>query len=249
MTNRNWLLAAAMASAGLLAACNNSGGDAEEAEAPEATDVALADACPERVTDMRGSNDPLNCSCTVEAAADGNVWGAGPYTDDSNVCRAAMHAGLLTDEPVNVTINFMAGRRTYSGTTAHGVTSRRYGNWDGSFAFEGAAMGEEISTSGLEPCPDIATALRDADGPLACSCSAQAASDSRYVWGSGPYTDDSGICVAAVHAGVIGRDGGDVSLSHSAGLDSYSGSTANNVTTRDYGNYGGSFDFNEDAKG
>ncbi|NNC72365.1 MAG: hypothetical protein HKN78_05750, partial [Sphingomonadaceae bacterium] len=79
------------ASASLMAACAG-GGDAEEAaeeEAPEEEEVVLAEACPDRVLDQRGATEPLTCSCTVEAASEGSVWGAGPYTDDSRVCRAA----------------------------------------------------------------------------------------------------------------------------------------------------------------
>jgi hypothetical protein len=61
------------------------------------------------------------------------------------------------------------------------------------------------------------------------------------VWGSGPYTGDSDICSAAQHAGVIGESGGVFKVTNAPGCDSYTGSTANGVTTSGYGSYGSSF--------
>jgi hypothetical protein len=58
------------------------------------------------------------------------------------------------------------------------------------------------------------------------------------VWGTGTYTTDSAICVAAVHAGVLDpKEGGDVDVTVIAGLASYKGSTANGVTTGSWGKY------------
>jgi LCCL domain len=75
-----------------------------------------------------------------------------------------------------------------------------------------------------------------------CQCPPQ---DQTYgaVWGSGPYTADSNICVAAAHAGVIGPQGGGVVAYAFAGQDSYEGSTANGVQTSTWGSYDASFMF------
>lgn len=62
------------------------------------------------------------------------------------------------------------------------------------------------------------------------------------VWGSGTYTDDSSVCTAGVHAGVISqRGGGVVVIVISPGLSSYEGSTSNGVTSVGYGSWYGSF--------
>lgn len=64
------------------------------------------------------------------------------------------------------------------------------------------------------------------------------------IWGSGPYSDDSPVCVAAVHAGLISlADGGKVVVKISGAKDSFSGSTAHGVTSDDYGAWGGSYTF------
>ena len=77
-------------------------------------------------------------------------------------------------------------------------------------------------------------------GPqMECSCDAGGSLGS--VWGSGPYTADSNMCTAAQHAGVIGDGGGVISLIERPGQSSYSGSSANGVTTSDWGSYGQSY--------
>ena len=68
------------------------------------------------------------------------------------------------------------------------------------------------------------------------------------VWGTGTYTTDSSVCVAAVHAGVIDPNkGGMVAVDVSAGMPSYKGSTKNGVTTNDWGAFDKTFTF-EGAK-
>lgn len=69
---------------------------------------------------------------------------------------------------------------------------------------------------------------------------------SRTVWGTDVYTDDSSICIAAVHAGKINRiQGGVVEIEIRPGQSSYTGTSRNGVTTVDYGEWGGSFVFAE----
>ncbi len=59
------------------------------------------------------------------------------------------------------------------------------------------------------------------EATLACACPAGFASGS--VWGSGPYTADSDVCTAALHAGVIGPEGGKVMALAAEGLETYTG--------------------------
>lgn len=61
------------------------------------------------------------------------------------------------------------------------------------------------------------------------------------VWGTEVYTDDSPICVAAVHTGVIGTDGGAVTIEILEGRKSYRGSAQNGVTSNDWSSYDGSY--------
>jgi len=64
---------------------------------------------------------------------------------------------------------------------------------------------------------------------------------SSTIWGSNPYTGDSRMAYAAVHAGAIDMDGG-VFYIKTGGPDSgFYASTANDVTTNEYGDYSSSY--------
>ena len=68
------------------------------------------------------------------------------------------------------------------------------------------------------------------------------------VWGNGIYTDDSSIAAAAVHAGVVAvGQTATVTVNVVAGQSAYSGSSANGVTSRNWGAWGGSFSFADAA--
>jgi hypothetical protein len=55
------------------------------------------------------------------------------------------------------------------------------------------------------------------------------------VWGTDIYTDDSAICSAAAHSGLIDlRGGGQVTIRIQSGQNSYSGSIRNNVRSLNY---------------
>jgi hypothetical protein len=72
---------------------------------------------------------------------------------------------------------------------------------------------------------------------------------SEYVWGKGTYTDHSNIASAAVHAGLITPEkGGTVTVEIRPGQDYYEGSYANEVYSRDYEAFEGSFVFVEKKK-
>jgi hypothetical protein len=65
-----------------------------------------------------------------------------------------------------------------------------------------------------------------------------------HVTGSGPYTDASSICAAAVHAGALrAREGGDVTIVIRPGQAHYPSSERNALRSADYeGYWSGSFD-------
>ncbi len=74
-----------------------------------------------------------------------------------------------------------------------------------------------------------------------CRCPAEA--PARTIWGSGPYTADSDFCTAARHAGVIGVEGGPVVALAAEPLEFYPASTANDVSTSEWGPYPNAFRF------
>ncbi|MBK8136136.1 MAG: hypothetical protein IPK52_09880 [Chloroflexi bacterium] len=73
-------------------------------------------------------------------------------------------------------------------------------------------------------------------------CPAGGVGNEAPVWGTEVYTNDSSVCLAAAHSGVITlADGGAILVTMLPGQDSYVGSSANGVTTSDYGTWGDSF--------
>lgn len=66
--------------------------------------------------------------------------------------------------------------------------------------------------------------------------------DPTIIWGTDIYTNDSGICTAAAHAGVITlAEGGPISVIREPGRDEYPASTRNGITSESWGSWGGSF--------
>ncbi len=72
-------------------------------------------------------------SCPAGCAQTGGLWGTDVYTGDSAICKAAVHAGVISDAggPVGVVLD--PGRPAYRGTARHGVTSNDYGPYGSSF--------------------------------------------------------------------------------------------------------------------
>jgi hypothetical protein len=64
----------------------------------------------------------------------GLIWGTDTYTDDSSVCTAGVHQGVITRElGGTVRINIRPALARYVGTTRNGVTTKSFGTWDGSY--------------------------------------------------------------------------------------------------------------------
>lgn len=66
------------------------------------------------------------------------------------------------------------------------------------------------------------------------SCASNADRTGGTVWGTDSYTDDSALCVAAIHAGAITWQGGRFRIRYLPGGGGLAGSTRNGVTTRDW---------------
>jgi len=68
-----------------------------------------------------------------------NVWGSGPYTADSGLCRAAVHAGALNDQTGgSFQVVMDRGQPAYRGSVQNGVQTQDYGSWGESFWIQGA---------------------------------------------------------------------------------------------------------------
>lgn len=210
-------------------------------EQPPRTALAPpAQPCPERFSAWKTWSDELTCHC-APAQMTGSVWGTGIYTHDSSICAAARHAGVITATGGVVRLHAAPGQPRYAGSLRHGVMTADWGRFDGSFLFTSPVVVASREADTDAACPANVTALRGTKRNLTCRCPAQPTAG--QVWGSDVYTDDSSPCVAALHAGVIGASGGEVTLAPLPGRANYTGSTKNGITSSSYGRWHGSFRF------
>lgn len=197
-----------------------------------------ADPCPTRLSINRELPTPYTCMCSAANIQEGAVWGTDNYTDDSGLCRAALHAGVIAASGGAVTVLRTAGRPLYIGSRRNGIQSNDYGAYSDSIRFAGAAQ----PAAGPERCPIRLSINRELVTPFTCMCNAEAIQEGA-VWGTDTYTDDSGLCRAAVHAGAIPAAGGMVTVMRVAGRQIYPGTIRNGIQSNDYGAYSDSIHF------
>ena len=94
------------------------------------------------------------------------VWGTDVYTDDSSLCRAALHAGVISPQGGSITVNRTAGRPLYVGTTRNGVRSNDFSGFPNSIEFKGAAP----PPPGPGLCPGSLGINRELPTPFTCRC-------------------------------------------------------------------------------
>lgn len=202
---------------------------------------AEAIACPASYSKLPAGTHA--CQCDGLATQKGAVWGAGPYTQDSSICRAALHAGVIPPTGGRVELVDVNGCDHFASTFANNVTSSEWGSYPSAFTFAGKPTSCAAPAAAAAPCPATYGQLPEpnAGGEKTCACTAEQTKGS--VWGTGPYTQDSSICGAAVHAGVIPASGGTVRVIPTPGCQSFKGDTRNGITTQGWGSYPNSFSF------
>ncbi|MFN8352848.1 MAG: LCCL domain-containing protein [Spirosomataceae bacterium] len=195
-------------------------------------------------TDLRGkTGQRFTFSCPANGAP-GSVWGTDVYTDDSSICGAGVHAGAITKEAGGeVTIEISAGQTSYRGSQRNGILSASYGTWYGSYTVVAGKSGSKMGSGVQLAWTDQADKYRGQNG-LRLSCNCPPNGDASRLWGTDTYTDDSSICLAAVHAGLISKsNGGSFMIEIRPGQSSYVGSNRNGVSSGGYGGWAGSFVF------
>ncbi len=205
-------------------------------------------ACPRNALELRGRVEPLICQCA--APGGGSVWGSDTYTADSDLCRAARHAGFIGPQGGPVTLNMGGALERFRGSRRNDVATSDFGAYGPSFTFQGPRLaGAEGPPSGVVPCGDTMQGEHGATEPVRCLCSAEAVGRAGNVWGSDAYTSDSATCRAALHAGAVRREGGEVVIRMLGGLPRYVGITRNGIATQNYGPWGHSFRFEGTSTG
>lgn len=199
--------------------------------------------------DYRGQyRKAFNVYCPPAGKA-ATVWGTGVYTDDSSICTAAVHALATFDFARGGTVYFAMepGQEGYDGDRRRGVSTQVWSTfWDGGYRIIAGAPGKKQSElndlTPLEiPWTTSAKYLRGKTGSrrvLLCPSKGEV----QPVWGNDVYTDDSSICAAAVHAGVITvAHGGGITMQTEVGRDNYAAQKRNGVASLPWERWNGSF--------
>jgi hypothetical protein len=91
---------------------------------------------------------------------DSGIYGTDTYTEDSFVCVAAVHAGLIGIAAGGaVTIQLTPGLGAYVASTRNGVESYAWGSWSTSFVFVGGAVAVPTDSPFGTPSPELAPLL------------------------------------------------------------------------------------------
>jgi hypothetical protein len=264
---------AALVSLAALSGCSSSGSETDTSATTTAVPTTKANATTTAATDdadgepggdttaPAGTEDPWAATAAAHRGSDGKtfpydcpaggtehtIWGTETYTDDSSVCTAAVHVGLISlDQGGAVEIEIAPSLAQYPASSANGIVSVDYGPWDGSFTFPEAPPGSGTFEPSVASWSVTAASLKLEVGDTAevnCSPDGQIAT----IYGTGTYTADSYVCTAAVHAGLIdASDGGLVRIEVVKGLDRYPGSTAHDVTSVEWGAFDPAFTFPSD---
>lgn len=188
----------------------------------------------ESAQELEGDTGAYGLVSCPAAGTEGTIWGTGIYTDDSSVCTAAVHMGLITLKDGGFfNISIVDGQESYEASSSNGIDSFDYADWQRSFV----VTPEELEI-------DWSTNAQELLGPTGATYVVVCPPDgsSRTIWGTEIYTDDSSVCTAAVHTGVITmEDGGAFVVTIFDGLDSYEASSANGIDSSDWPSWGRSF--------
>lgn len=214
--------------------------------------IAADDGGENRVLPAIGLGEFRNCvGCVYQfsvkgIAENGSVWGTNVYTDDSALSKAVVHTGVLTNgQTGTVRVIIAPAQKIYIGTDFNGIATASYGEYAGSYAvsdLNGATPLIPYPATKQNPLPNPGnlSAYNGRNG--AALYFTVTGSTSGSIWGSGIYTADSNLAVAAVHSGVLqAGQTGIVKVIIAAGQSSYQSATANGITTNSYGSYGASY--------
>jgi hypothetical protein len=196
--------------------------------------------------------------CPAEGSAK-PIYGSDIYTDDSSICTAAVHVGLMSVERGGlVRIEIRPGRSTYGSTTRHGIKSINFGEYGRSFIVLSSAVrdnsnkesrignradSDDSSDKDITPIDwDTSAAGFQGEEGKTYAFRCPADGSAKTIYGSDIYTDDSSICTAAVHVGLISlHRGGVVTIEIRPGRPAYGSTTRHGIKSINFGEYGRSF--------
>lgn len=208
------------------------------AAAPPAPNVMAMDICPNNFGSIPMDTPPIACGCLAETVKKNDtVWGANPYYRASSICRAAAHAGAIGLQGGQVTVKPAPKIPFFPSVTKNGISTASASADDG-FIVEVSASAEAPAKASSMPnvlamdiCPNNFGSVPMDAPAIACGCSADAVKKNDTIWGANPYYRASSICRAAAHAGAIGLQGGEVTVTPAPKIPFFPSVTKNGIAS------------------
>lgn len=193
----------------------------------------------QRFSGPSGRKYRVHCPKGCSKSPLGNVFGTTYYTDDSSVCKAAVHSGVIKDDNGGDLILIIAnGEESYQSSYQNGIQAAAHGPNPRSVTFKTAPQITRID------CYEIGGSSRFS-GPLGTKftvfCEKGCSKKENNVFGEQIYTDDSSICQSAIHAGLLTDKGGEIQFILEQGRQLYGGSVKNGIKSQRRGTYLRSF--------
>ncbi len=93
------------------------------------------------IAEMKNLKAGANVVVLVRAdKGGGTIYGSGPYTADSALRKAVVHAGLLKDRELGIVrLKYLVHEEEHPGTPAHGITPTAWGKYHLSYTVEAIA--------------------------------------------------------------------------------------------------------------
>ena len=172
------------------------------------------------------------------------VFGTAIYHPRSSICRSALHNGSIPKNQAGQIHLLLTGKKPmFNGSEGEANIS--------SGTFSAAEKSYTVSTANpvikIE-CTTTANQAKFAGTPVnskfVVMCPKKCSQNtSLTLYGTDYYTDNSSICAAAIHRGVINDLGGEVKFSITAGKEKYKGSNGFGVISKEMGPHIRSFIF------
>lgn len=175
---------------------------------------------------------------------DDALYGTDVYPSNNPICVAALHAGQITTDGGQVTVQLNPGEESYAGSSRNGIDSLDLPGTPRSLVFVDATDTTNADAAQEPYIPRLKWDTKFTRTGFAhkrllgqrftFNCpAAPKGSKMRRISGTDSYAFNSTICVAALHAGKITQDGGLVHLQLDDGKDKLVGSIRNGVESKD----------------
>ncbi|WP_282605432.1 LCCL domain-containing protein [Pelagibius sp. Alg239-R121] len=175
---------------------------------------------------------------------DDPIYGTDVYPSNNPICVAALHAGKITKDGGFVTVQLNPGEEAYTGSSRNEIDSADLPGTPRSLVFVDAA---DTTAADAVQQPYIPRLKWDAKFTrtgfaykqlvgqrFTFNCpAAPKGKKFRRISGTDSYSFNSTVCVAALHAGKITKDGGLVHLQMDPGMDKLVGSIRHGVESKD----------------